>query len=60
MPSTETILVQVSGPDRPGNSAGLFARLAEADATVGDVSFPPEGWTIVGEPRRLDGTRGNG
>jgi phosphoserine phosphatase len=37
VPSTETVLVQVSGPDRPGISAGLFARLAEAEATVGDV-----------------------
>ena len=35
--SRETVLVRVSGPDRPGITAGLMAVLAEADASVQDV-----------------------
>ncbi len=35
--SRETVLVRVSGPDRPGITAGLMGVLADADATVQDV-----------------------
>ncbi|MEO1064862.1 MAG: phosphoserine phosphatase SerB [Actinomycetota bacterium] len=35
--SRETVLVRVSGPDRPGITAGLMSVLAGADATVQDV-----------------------
>ncbi len=35
--SRETVLVRVSGPDRPGITAGLMSVLADAAATVQDV-----------------------
>ncbi|MEM9712694.1 MAG: phosphoserine phosphatase SerB [Actinomycetota bacterium] len=35
--SRETVLVRVSGPDRPGITAGLMGVLADAGATVQDI-----------------------
>ncbi len=37
MSDTTTILIRISGPDRPGITSGLMALLAEVGATVADV-----------------------
>lgn len=37
MTEDQTILVQITGPDHPGISAGLLSLLADADADVADI-----------------------